>query len=1146
MAQKVELEFSGGGSLFEDLAKVQEVVRSLRDTSKTAQENIQADLKKSTQVQREFSQAIGTTVKVVAELGKQAASGAGNALNQSFRTASEGAAVLEEGVTSVGVAAENSAKGIEKIGGAAAGAGKKSAEAISVIRKEAKAVESVVGQTVKITADQYKKMAAEAAKAGVSQEDLLEVVGETALEAEGIGNSLRDSNDALSPTIENLETLQQQLRNAKKEAGALAAEFGVDSEQAVKAQQRVGELANQVQNLNQRFEAFDPGRKFQAFNQLTFSLINGFSAVQGVVGAIAGENEGLQKILYTFQGLLFATSNIQGFLGGFKDSLKTIRALFALNTVAVQANNVALAENAVGSAAAGTAAAGSASGFAVATTSVKAFTVSLLTNPIFLAVAAITALGAALFFAGEDAETAAEKMQKFNDQLDLFREWDNAAVDLKKDLDALDLERRNLNIADTDFEGQAAAAREAARIEKEALNSKVALINENLRQTQQELDAIKGYGDEEVEARKIANEKIQQLTREKNGIVAQGFRVNAQLLLDQDRIEKAAIEKAIADARERKALREGVIEAERELAKQLRDAERAALGENDPFLRVELTKTAAEEELKELERGFLRKLAQIELQKRLGVDAFRDLTEAEKNARADQLIDQGAVKLSIEQQEAFNRARLQNEEQYLEELRDLYDAQAKLRVDIMAEGSDKAKAQFQLDLKDRIDALKKAGIDEIEIADFVVQETLAFQRKAAQEAITLDEQLQVQRIKNRENNGEIEKVFIRKQQIEINAVELAAAQARLETIKSDGTKETELLKEQAQFAVNELLRARAELLNNPVQVDLLDLLGVQERDKAAVRQAFADIFASVQSIIAAGIAEQRAEVEARIEATDEIIADAQRRKDELKGQLEEELQNQREGYANNVDAIRASIAEQEKAERQALATKKALQAEAAKLARQQVLLDGIAQASSLATSVANLIKTWSTLPLGVGLLSAFAQAASIAAFFTQTKAKLAAAAQGQQFYKGTKSVKRGPGERPGIDTVHAMLTEGEAVVPVAKKRKHNRLVDAIIDDDFSKLRHIDIAPLLKGTGIRLEGEEVEKVTRLHMEHDIARNHSAKPSDMSGLEQRVDYLTATVQKFQKQEKDRPTVTTLPDGRLMVTKGSDVHFITPRKR
>lgn len=51
----------------------------------------------------------------------------------------------------------------------------------------------------------------------------------------------------------------------------------------------------------------------------------------------------------------------------------------------------------------------------------------------------------------------------------------------------------------------------------------------------------------------------------------------------------------------------------------------------------------------------------------------------------------------------------------------------------------------------------------------------------------------------------------------------------------------------------------------------------------------------------------------------------------------------------------------------------------------------------------------------------------------------------QTFYKGTKSVKRKNGEPSGIDTVPALLTEGEAVIPGATNKEYSPAVAAIYD-----------------------------------------------------------------------------------------------------
>lgn len=55
----------------------------------------------------------------------------------------------------------------------------------------------------------------------------------------------------------------------------------------------------------------------------------------------------------------------------------------------------------------------------------------------------------------------------------------------------------------------------------------------------------------------------------------------------------------------------------------------------------------------------------------------------------------------------------------------------------------------------------------------------------------------------------------------------------------------------------------------------------------------------------------------------------------------------------------------------------------------------------------------------------------------------------QTFRTGTKYVQRKEGERPGVDTVHAMLDEGEAVVPRETNKEYKPAVEAIIDKKVS-------------------------------------------------------------------------------------------------
>lgn len=1140
---KVELEFEGtGGGLFREIRELRDNLVEFGGVNRRVQESFRQEVTETTRTTQGLTNAVEDTTQVIASLGRTASSAGTAGLAGGLREGVTAAKELGGEVQSVKEQAKDAAKEMLKVGKSATSVGKEGAAAMALIGGAATKAAQQTGNTVRLTAEQYRKMADEALKAGVAQDELFESIADSLDEQANLNKEIQDSADILNEdTIPGMKSLTQQLREAKKEAATVAAQFGVNSEQAIAAQKRVGELANEVDNLNQRFQAFDPGKKFEAFNQLSFSLINGFSAVQGIVGVVAGENQALQQTLFAFQGILFASQGLQSFLGSFGDSLKTLRAVLLGDTVATKANTASKVENAAGSALAGGAAAGSATGFAAATASVKAFTVSLLTNPIFLLVAALAALGFALLSSGDKAEAARKKFERLREEADFLRSTTERTAEITKELALIDLEREKLNTGDSDFAKRAEQTRKAAEIELEYSKAVETARRQASNTRRRDLEELRKNGDLEQEE---YDEKIKELTEfdiETNRLGTERMITRARLTNDLAALAKEEREQAKQDAAERKALQEELLAAEKDLAQKLREARRSA-AEEDPFRRVELDRAAREEELRELELGFKRKIALIELQQRIGVQAFRELSDREKEARADAIIDEGNIRLPAAQQKAINDLRLLAEEQYLKELSAVYDEEAKARVEIMAEGARKESEAFAIGLEERSAALRKQGVDEKAILQFQARERERFAKEQAEKAIDLDSELQQEIIKGRQSNGDLEKVFERRKAVEILSVQIAAAQAKLGLLKDDGTQESKLRIEQARNLVRDLLRERDALVNSPVEVNLLDLLGIKEADQAAVRQALQQIDQSLQAIFSAGIQAQQAELREQISATDAIIADRQRRTDELRAQLDQELADQREGYASNVDALRQSLAQQKAEEERALERRKQLQEEQKKLARQQAIVDSATQASSLLTAGATLFKAEAFKGI-TGIVNSIGTIAAMIATFLAIRGRIRAATL-QAFYKGTKSVRRGPGEAPGVDTVHAMLTEDEAVVPVAKNRKHRRLVEGIIDDDFSKVRAVDIAPLLKGTGIRLESEKVREVTRLGVQ--VAEAKAQPRSDTSALEAKVESLTGEVQRFRQQEAKRPQVTTLPDGRIMVKQGEDIHIITPRKK
>lgn len=1122
MAQKIELQFDvEGNDLFADLRRLRDEMVAVGVANEQVQKEIQGDLKKSTESTRTFTQAMDATGEVIAEVGAQARTG---------------------GVAAIGKGLEDGARKAEKLAGEISDVRVESAAAARTVTQIGRAQDQVAGK-VKLTAQQYAIIREELQRAGLSADEWEQSIAEAVEELAGAVEVVQELAPAMEPTLDAMDGLQRQLRAAKKEAGELAAQFGIDSEQAIEAQRRVGDLTDQVGDLKARFDAFNPDKKFQAVQQLAFSLQGGLFAIQSISQLIAGDNEALQRILGTMQTLIFATTGLQSLWGGLGDSLKTLRAVLTTTTAATTAQAEASAVAGAAATGAGAAAGASTTGWAAATAAVKAFTVALITNPIFLVVAAITTLTVAMIALSDGGDKAKKSFDDLFDTLEKFRRIGDRTIDLDKQLKDLDIARKRILASEGDFALARQLVEEAANAEINAIQRKAAARRQDAEDLQRTLDTLQAAGKLDAEEVAERQQRINAIIEETEEVYGQTLLVRRAAENELAQINRDALKEAEANAKARKALVEETILAERELTQRLLQEARRAEGERDPFRRVENERLAAQEEITELERGFARKLAAIELQKRIGRRAFEELTQIEREARLDALIDEQGIRLPAQQQEQINALRLLVEQAYGEQIEEVYRAQARARAEIIGESLERERRLFELGLLDKLAELRKAGLSEAEVLEFQTTQREEFARKQTETLIDADLRLAQARIRARERGAEAEKAFLRRQQLDLLAVEIAANEERLRVIQDDATAEGELRRAEITAVLADLRRARAEILGTPLNLNLLDLLGLTEREQAAVRQALGSILASVQQTLSAINQARSAEVQAAISASDALISDAQRRRSELQSQLQAELEDRKAGLANNVDAVRAAIAEQERVEAAALVRKKQLQEEQVRLARQQVIVDSIVQFSSMVTAVAQVFKAESWKGV-VGVVGSISSLAAMVASFIALKARLRAASAPQGFKEGTKSVRRGPGERPGIDTVHAMLTEGEAVVPVAKARKHRRLVEAIIDDDFSRVSHVDLSPLLRGTGVRLNEAAVRRTVRLSQSAGGTVPPVATERAFARLERRVEELTEEVRRFRSQEAAREQIQDT-GGKVVIRRGNEIHTIRKAK-
>ena len=214
---------------------------------------------------------------------------------------------------------------------------------------------------------------------------------------------------------------------------------------------------------------------------------------------------------------------------------------------------------------------------------------------------------------------------------------------------------------------------------------------------------------------------------------------------------------------------------------------------------------------------------------------------------------------------------------------------------------------------------------------------------------------------------------------------------------------------------------------------------------------------------------QQSLLDAEQDANDEVKQQREDKLSDLQSQLAAEYELQRQGLANNVDAILAAIAAEEQAKQQDLENDKRIKEEKAKLAKAQLLVDSATQASSLFTASAEIYKSLAALgPIGVA--GAIATIALMIGSFVSAKAKaLEAINSGAGFQTGGHTGNMGETEVAGV--VH-----GQEFVSTAKTtRKHRNLLEAMHSEDYSGLTIKDLMPLLAGTGVTFNKDVLNEI-----------------------------------------------------------------------
>jgi hypothetical protein len=108
-----------------------------------------------------------------------------------------------------------------------------------------------------------------------------------------------------------VKNFKQQLKDAKNEAQLMVITFGEFSAEALAAQKKVAELADKMDDFNDRVKALNPD-KFAKVQTVVQGISRGFQAAQGAMALFGSESEDLQKTLVKVQGAMALADGLEG------------------------------------------------------------------------------------------------------------------------------------------------------------------------------------------------------------------------------------------------------------------------------------------------------------------------------------------------------------------------------------------------------------------------------------------------------------------------------------------------------------------------------------------------------------------------------------------------------------------------------------------------------------------------------------------------------------------------------------------------------------------------------------------------------------------------------------------------------------------
>lgn len=687
------------------------------------------------------------------------------------------------------------------------------------------------------------------------------------------------------------------------------------------------------------------------------------------------------------------------------------------------------------------------------------------------------------------------------------------------------------------------AARAAAQLEKDRQVLRDFVQDIQKRTAQREVDAaaaarfaddetksirvrLSALGQEGTLKKQIAEDELE-AAKERQRIALRDLNLNAASRENADKrneAEAAAIEVIKATGK----VQEAVFDAEKkqnELRKKAAEERQKQLKqERDDLekLRKDLDKLRVEAEVDGLDKDLASVNKKYDDLIRTAQNGVNKLNEIEKR--------RGLTPEEQAQRKEFSDLSVTLEERRMEAILDVLTEYNEKELDLEEEQNNRRKELAEKDQKALLESIN---------AQKALRDTQLKQGEQSAEAYLL--RLEQQGASENEIKQAREQFDLLIQQARLRA-ELEF-QEKLLSVTDAGDKERT-----AQIRANiDLLKSQLQnvdfQIDNPEQkkggFDFFRLLGLDpddpdfDRKKKAVEKAFSDVIKGLESVTAARVEAAEAEVELATERV-EAAEDA----------LDREIEIAQLGFASNVDLKKQELEEAKKAREKALDEQKKAQ-------RQQLIVDSISQASNIAVSSTNLIRSWSSLPFGIGLVLAFAQVAQIVAFMAGIRSK-AKAISAQQFRHGgeaqisgdgfiTGPSHEGGGVVPEVEGGEFFYSDGRKMAVVKKEatREHFALLRAVNNNDRPTMRAY-LQKMTGGISRNVEATEVAASAARETMFTAQRPDAATLQLWKKNNQLVEENNRLTQKLLDAEKDRVQIFDMGDYYLRVERGKETRI------